>query len=394
MKIAFVVQRYGLDVIGGAEMISRQIATHLSRYHTIEVITTCAKDYVTWNNEYPEGTEQVDGITVRRFRNDYPRNLERFGKLSDMLSKSHSREDELEWMKTQGPYSTGLLEFLERNKQSYDMVVFFTYLYCTTYFGLPIVRDRSVLVPTAHDEPWIHMPLFDEVFHLPKGFMYLTEEEERFVNQRFRNRHVPSAVVGVGIDEVKDPDAVRFREKYEIGEKFILYRGRIDTFKGCPELVKYFQRYKRRAVSDLKLVLDGPLIMEAPDDRDIVCPGPLNRTDTFDALCASELTVMPSRLESLSLATLEGWKLGKPALVNGHSAVLRGHCLRSNGGLYYRNYDEFAECLDLLTSDPQLARQLGENGRKYVAENYSWNVVEKKYLSFLDQVSAMMQKPD
>jgi glycosyltransferase involved in cell wall biosynthesis len=388
MKIAFVVQRYGLDVIGGAELICRQIATHLSRYHTIEVITTCAKDYVTWNNEYPEGPEQVNGVTVRRFRNDYPRDLERFGKLCEMLSMSHRREDELEWMKTQGPYSTGMLEFLEQNKRSYEIFVFFTYLYCTTYFGLPIVRDRSILVPTAHDEPWIHMPLFDEMFHLPNGFMYLTEEEQRFVNQRFRNQHIPSEVVGVGIDEVKDPNPIRFRQKYGIGEPFIIYRGRIDTFKGCPELVKYFQRYKKRTASDLRLVMDGPLIMEVSADWNIVCPGPLNQTDTFDALCASDLTVMPSELESLSLATLEGWKLGKPALVNGHSTVLRGHCIRSGGGLYYRNYDEFAECLDLLTSDPHLARRLGENGRKYVAEHYSWDVVEKKYLSFLQSITA------
>jgi len=138
--------------------------------------------------------------------------------------------------------------------------------------------------------------------------------------------------------------------------------------------------------------MDGPLIMEVPEDRNIFCPGSLNQTETFDGISASELTVMPSKFESLSLATLEGWQLGKPALANGQSAVLRGHCIRSNGGLYYRNYDEFAESLDLLMADHELARQLGENGRRYVAENYSWNIVEQKYLSFIGRVSAMMPR--
>lgn len=386
MKLAFVVQRYGEDVIGGSERLCRLVADHLSRYHQIEVITSCAKDYVTWNNEYPEGTEQLNGVTVRRFRNEL-RDHERFGRLTERLLKSHSREEELDWMRAQGPYSVDLLTFLKRNRSEYDLFVFFTYLYCTTFYGLPLVSDRSVIIPTAHDEFWISLSIFDDLFRLPKGFMYLTEEEKRFVQKRFHNNDAPSAVVGIGIDPPNNPEPNRFRKKHEIGEPFLIYRGRVDPSKGCLDLVRYFQEYKKRTVSDLKLVFDGPLLMQVPKEHDIAYVGVLDQIETFDALAASDITVLPSKLESLSLSTLEGWQLGKPALVNGQSTVLKGHCIRSNAGLYYRNCDEFVECLDLLTTDNVLARQLGENGRRYVTEEYSWRNVERKYLSFLDRMA-------
>ena len=44
MKLAIVVQRYGADINGGAELHARYIAERLSRHAEVEVFTTCARD--------------------------------------------------------------------------------------------------------------------------------------------------------------------------------------------------------------------------------------------------------------------------------------------------------------------------------------------------------------
>jgi hypothetical protein len=96
MKIAVVVQRYGADINGGAELHARYIAERLARHATVEVFTTCAKDYITWKNELAAGEEKVHGVTVRRFPVSSPRNPDDFGRRShDIFNNQHSMADEL-----------------------------------------------------------------------------------------------------------------------------------------------------------------------------------------------------------------------------------------------------------------------------------------------------------
>ena len=68
----------------------------------------------------------------------------------------------------------------------------------------------------------------------------------------------------------------------------------------------------------------------------------------IDAIAASDVLIMPSPYESLSIVVLEAFALGKPVLVNGHCDVLRGQVLRSGGGLYYENAAEFIDGLYVL----------------------------------------------
>jgi glycosyltransferase involved in cell wall biosynthesis len=93
--------------------------------------------------------------------------------------------------------------------------------------------------------------------------------------------------------------------------------------------------------------------------------------------------MMPSRLESLSMVSLEAWWAERPVLANAKCEVLRGQCQRSNAGLYYSTYDEFREALALLEARPELGRALGRNGRRYFEANYAWDVIERKYLDLL-----------
>jgi glycosyltransferase involved in cell wall biosynthesis len=388
LKIAFIVQRYGLEVNGGAELLCRLIAEHLSKYHDVEVITTCAKDYITWRDEYKPGKDNVNGITVWRFPVDAPRDIQNFNKISEKISReSHNKEDEIEWMKQQGPYSTKLLDFITSNKYAHDYFIFVTYLYCTTFFGLPIVKEKAILVPTAHDEPPIYFSIFESLFRLPKAIIFNTEEEKKFVESKFITQDIPNDTVGIGIDVPEKIDPDDFKTKYKV-DTFIIYAGRIDESKGCGELFEYFLRYKKETQSKIKLVLLGKPVMKVPKHPDILSLGFVSEQDKFNGIKASQLLVMPSKYESFSMVIMEAWLCNKAVLVNGDCKVLKGHATKSNGGLWYQNYEEFRECLKLLLSNEILRDKMGRNGKSYAEENYSWNKVEEKYLRLLKELSS------
>src|SRR4249920_2730161 len=148
MKIAVVVQRYGESINGGAELHARYIAEHLARHADVEVLTTCATDYVTWRNELPAGVDTVNGVTVRRFRVKHQRDPRTFGRLSDrVFTERHSLADELDWIDAEGPTSTALIDHLNKSGNAYDYCFFFSYRYYHAYHGARAVSSRAILVP-------------------------------------------------------------------------------------------------------------------------------------------------------------------------------------------------------------------------------------------------------
>ena len=191
-RIAFVVQRYGLEVCGGAELHCRWVAEHLAKYCDVEVLTTCAVEHLPWDNHYPPGETDINGVLVRRFRLDFVRKHHPFDALSRrVFGEAHSYLDEVEWVKMLGPHSTDLLKHLARSRLDYDLVIFFTYQYFPTVFGLPLIPERAALVPTAHDDPTINLDVYNSVFHLPRLIIYNTETERSMVEWRFKNHQVP-----------------------------------------------------------------------------------------------------------------------------------------------------------------------------------------------------------
>ena len=438
MKLAFVIQRYGAEVLGGSEHLCRLVAERLSSTHDVEVLTTCAQDYVTWKNDYQEGADRVRGVTVRRFANACTRDIDAFNKYSEWIyDNPHSRNDEMEWLTQQGPWCPALIEYLRKHQQQYDVLIFFTYLYAPTVLGLEVAPSRSVLVSTAHDEPAIRLEIFKDVFRKPAALCYLTESEREFVHQRFPERPLLEDVTGVGIEIPpsqpyprmpaaleedltaeggRSPDASRaddasrsddasrpergasgdedataraypshllargsvFRRRHRLYGPMVLYGGRIDPGKGCEELIQYFSEYVKEG-GDATLALMGVKLMSLPEEPFIRFAGLLSDRERLQALEAATVVVCPSPYESLSLLALESLAVGTPILANARSAVLVEHCVRSNGGLYYADRDEFVEALKLLVGDERLRAALGRNGRDYVRRNYRWDVVLGKY---------------
>ena len=389
MRIAFIVQRYGIDVAGGSEALCRQVAERLAKFHKIEVLTTCAKDYITWKNEYTDGVEEINSVLVRRFKVDIERDLKKFNTFTQRLfNEPHTELDERKWIEDQGPYVPGILEFIKSHKNDYDLFVFFTYRYYPSFFGLPLVSEKSILVPTAEDEPTLNLSINKAFFCLPKAVIYLTEEEKHIIIKRFKNQNTLNDVIGMGLTIPQEVEGEQFKKKYHLSPDFILYIGRIDGNKGCNHLFEYFIKYKKENPSNLKLVLIGKAVMELPKNPDIIHLGFLSDIDKFEGIKAAKILIMPSEFESYSIVVTEAWALGTPTLVNERCAVLKGHCLRSNAGLYYTDYNEFVECINLLVSNSELRKKLGNNGKTYVEANYNWNCVEGKYLALFEKVQS------
>jgi len=385
-RVALVVQRCGIEVNGGAEFHCLQIAQRMAKYWETEVLTTCALDYMTWENFYPEGTDQIGATLVRRFRVD--RDVAAFNQLSGEL---HSRRDKTtlseqeSWMRAQGPMSSGLLEYLRAEKDSYDAFIFFGYLYATTYFGLPIVRDKAWLVPMAHDEWPIYFSMWDALFSCPRGFLLNTQAERQFLQRRFADNSLPGPIAGIGIHPPPRIDAKQFKLRYNLSAPFLLYIGRIDASKGCAEMFDYFIRWKQESNNPHKLVLVGQEIMPVPFHDDIIHLGYVDEDEKWAALSACDWIIVPSRFESLSMALLEGWSVTRPALVNAACAVLVEHCRKAHGGLWFNDYDEWRIVLDGV--DDETKAMLGRQGRDYVREHYGWEQVETSYLDALNKIT-------
>lgn len=386
MRLGFVVQRYGLDIAGGAEYHCRLVAEHLTRHAEVEVFTTCAADYVTWADHYRPGPETLNGVRVRRFRVKRPRVPERFRDwTARAFAASHTRQDELRWLEEEGPFSPDLVKAVRTESHRFDFFVFFSYRYYTTVHGIAAVPDQAILVPTAEDDGVYELSVFRELFRQPRAIVYNSEEERAMIERASGNASVPGDVVGVGsaLPAALDPRA--FRERHGLPGPFALYVGRIDPNKGCRQLFDHFSRYLADTGSQLRLVLVGKEILPVPRHPAFVHLGFLPDAEKWDALAACDLLMMPSRYESLSMVTLEAWWAERPVLANARCDVLRGQCRRSNAGLYYASYEEFREALALLEGNPELRGKLGRNGRRYFDERYAWPVVERKYLELFER---------
>jgi glycosyltransferase involved in cell wall biosynthesis len=387
MRIAVVVQRYGADINGGAELHARYVAEHLARHASVEVVTTRARDYVTWRNELPVGVEHIGGVPVRRFPVSRERSPDDFGRHSvRVFDRRHSIADELAWLESEGPTSPAMIQHLERSADAFDFILFFSYRYYHAFHGARRVSAKAILVPTAERDAAIGLGIFGPLFRGVRAIMYNSHEERAMIHAVAGNQSVPGVVVGVGSEVPARTEPQRFRKRFNMTRPFAIYVGRLDENKGCGELFDYFRRYAATFPRGLDLVLVGSAVMPVPRHPRIHHLGFLSDQDKFDALAAADLLVMPSYFESLSMVALEAWALGKPVLANGRCDVLKGQCIRSGAGLYYESYEEFAETLYSLESNGPLNARLGRNGREYFARHYAWPIIERKYLSMFDQL--------
>jgi glycosyltransferase involved in cell wall biosynthesis len=279
------------------------------------------------------------------------------------------------------------VKHLRDHNGQYDALIFFSYRYWTTYEGLRVAPHKSILVPTAEEDPVVGLRIFKPFFRMPAAYAFNSPEERELLLRVTGGAELHGEVVGVGIEDAPVVAPEEIRKRLDVLGDYIVYVGRIEREKGCSRLFDDFSRYVRERAPHLNLVLVGKSVLPIPVDVNITHLGILSDAEKLSAIAASRLLVHPSPFESLSMALLEAWKVERPALVNGRCAVLRGQVQRANGGLYYTSYEEFAETLTWLLERPGEAAAMGRAGRAYFEANYGWPVVMEKYERLLLRVA-------
>ena len=387
MRLTFIVPRYGPEIIGGAETAARLLAEHLaSRPHwSVQVLTTCARDFVTWDNEYPAGDELVNGVLVRRFASTQGREPS-FHPLSAALLADPvhaSAADAERWLDLQGPVCPELTEAALAS--SADALAFYPYLYWPTARVIDRVTLPTILHPAAHDEPALRLSVFPRVFAAADGLVFQTTAERGLVERTFAVAEHSQLLLGLGVD---DPDLEP--RPSDTGcvptDPYLVCLGRVEGHKGSRLLASLFAAYKQRHPGPLRLVFAGPVV-EAPDPHpEIDVLGPVNEDTKWALLGGAVSLVSPSPWEAFSLVLAEAWSTRIPVVVNAACAATSEHCRRSGGGLAFGGYGTFEVIVDRLTTDGALRAELGALGRSYVDRHFRWPVIVERYARFVQRV--------
>lgn len=390
-KIAFVTPWYGENIPGGAEMELRELAKHLQAAGTeLEILTTCVKDFNSdWSkNFHKEGCTVEGGISVRRF-SVRERNTQKFDAVNAKLMNDFivSKEEEKIFMEEM-VNSPALYKFIEENKEAYSWFVYIPYMFGTTLYGILACPEKAVLIPCFHDESYLYFELFKELFPKIKGLVYNAQPEYILANKVYSLDQTKQMVAGIGMDTEIDGDEKNFRNKFNINDPYILYAGRKDVGKNIYTLIKYFAEYKKRTDTKLKLVLIGGGKVDIPTDlkTEIIDLGFVDKQDKYNACAGAVLLCQPSLHESFSYVIMESWLCGRPVLVHDKCEVTKHFAIESKGGLYFSNYFEFEGCLNYLIENSDIANLMGQNGKKFVKDNFAWEVVLEKYNVFFEEL--------
>lgn len=388
-SIAFIAPRLaGSGSAGGAETLIKALAERAARSgRDVHLLTTCATNHFTWENELPAGTRREGPLTIHCFPVDGGRKLDRFVQAQERISRGRFSLEDEEACLAESVNSRALLDFLAATP--FDRIVTGPYLFGLTVAVCQRFPEQAFLLPCLHDEAFARVSLFKSVFEKSAGILFNSEPEKQLAMRLYGLPASKGSVVGMGLEPF-EADPAAFARKQGLNAPYVVYCGRREPLKGTPLLFDYMNAFRARTGRDVKLVLTGSGDVPVPAGLrgHVLDAGFVPENEKHEALAGATAFCHPSLNESFSIVLLEAWLARTPALVRENCAVLRDHCLKSNGGLWFSRYPEFEEELALLLDRPDLRQAMGSAGRAYVEREYSWSAVERKLMAALEMEPA------
>ena len=386
-RLAFVCPRLaGEGAVGGAETLLKNLALHAAaRGVAVDFLTTCAQSHFTWENTLPAGVKRMDGMDVHFFPVD-DRDVGTFLRIQQSIDRGRpvSEDEELLWLRN-GVNSAALLAHLDRHAADYRAILLGPYLFGLTWFTALAHPERSLLVPCLHDEPFAKLACMKRLFAETAGSLFNAQAERELAGELFGYPDAKSRIVGMGLDAfAADPAAFAMRRG--IAAPYVLYSGRREPLKGTPLICDYMHAFRERTGRDVKLVFTGSGAIDAPAGLwpHILDAGFVSEEEKHEAMAGAVAFLHPSVNESFGIVLLEAFLAGTPGLVHAKSRVLVSQCRAAGAGLWFRHYPDFETQLLYLLDNPDARAALGARGREFVAREYAWPAIERKFFAALD----------
>ncbi|MEZ4593424.1 MAG: glycosyltransferase family 4 protein [Chloroflexota bacterium] len=381
MKLAIITPRYGAEILGGAETFARHLAEKLAqRNHRVHVYTSCAKDYYSWENVYPEGSRNLNQVTVHRFAiTSYHQSS--FGSLSQRLVHQWelNKNEQQAWL-TAGAHSQNLYRALAQEAANYDALLVLPYQATLAQAAAWVAPERTILIPCLHNEPYAYLELSRLLLADVHGVLFLTPEEQALTVHQLK---VPLKRQGVLGAAVSTP-ATSFNQRNPATPPYILTLGRLEAGKNLGLLYDYVERLANEG-SPLTLILAGDGPYAPPMQPPFEVRGFVSDAEKQTLLAGATALVHPSLNESFSLVLLEAWLAECPVLVHKQCPVTLGHVTRSQGGLAFETFGEFSAAIHLFLTQANVAAEMGGNGRSYTSQNYTWPIILDRLEAFLKE---------
>jgi glycosyltransferase involved in cell wall biosynthesis len=396
MKIVHVVQGYH-PVVGGSEWLVKNLSEQLvARYQDeVTVFTPAAnKPAYFWRNEggpLPVGTEQINGVTVRRFP------LFRGLRLFRMLLAHGFHRFRLpyhDWARTiqVGPLMFGLPKAIANSGAEIVFATAFPFMHM--YYAVAGARQAGVpvvllgAIHTADTWGYDRQMMYNAIQQADAYIAHTPFERDHLLARGIAADKIRVIGAGVAAESIGQGNGRLIREHYNLGDApVLLVLGRQSVLKRLDSVIQAMPHVWGNR-PDARLLIAGARTSYSTQLDSMIAALPLAQqakitrindfpeSDKPNLLAAADLLLHPSGNESFGIVFVEAWAGGKP-VIGADVGALASLIAEGEDGLLFHYGDpvSMAQKVCQLLAQPVQRAAMGAAGREKVLANYTWEIV-------------------